>query len=86
MAVTDQLAGQRTGMSATLESLRAGDEGCFVAIDFLHESPPLRRHIVDQFRLLHLQTVIIDNVDIGAQSGVSRPRSDKPKKSAVSLV
>ena len=67
-AVADEPAGQGASVLAALEDLRAGDEGSLVAVDLLHEAAAFGRHVVHQFGLLHLQAVVIDQIDVGAQA------------------
>src|SRR5690349_20486603 len=55
-------------MLAALEDRRAGDERRLVAVDPLDESPAVRRHVVHELGLLHLQTIEIDQVEVVAQA------------------
>src|SRR4029077_2010666 len=67
VAVAHQAAGHGAGMLAALVDRRAGDDGRLVAVDFLHEAAAVGRHVVNEFRLLHLQAPVVDQIDIGAQ-------------------
>ena len=47
----------------------AGDDCRLVALDMLHEAPAIGRHVVDELGFVQPQTLEIDQVDVGAQSG-----------------
>src|SRR5690348_10917724 len=55
-----QLARQRAGVDAALEDRLARDHRQLIAVDLLHETAAVCRHVVDQLRLLHLQTIEVD--------------------------
>jgi len=79
-------AQQRGGVLASLENGGSGHKRGLVAIDPLHETTPARRKIVHELRLVEPQTIELDQVSRRRAAAANRPRSRRPKKSAVSLV
>jgi hypothetical protein len=79
-------AGHRAGVLAALENRSSGDESGLVTLDTLDEAATAGRHVVDQLGLVEPQAIEVDQVTSARSPGESRPRSEKPKKSAVSLV
>ena len=67
MSGPHQPARHRAGTLAALEDRPAGDQRRFIAFDMLHETAAAGRHVVDEFRLAHFETVEIDHVNVGAQ-------------------
>src|SRR5262249_54481372 len=67
VAGAHEAAGHRAGMLAPLEGRRAGQERGDVAVDPLHEAAATGGKIVDEFRLVEVQALEIDQVHIGAQ-------------------
>ena len=55
-------------MFASLEDGNACRDRCLIAIDPLHEAPAAGRHVVHELRLVQLQPVEVDEVDVGAQA------------------
>ena len=55
-------------MLASLEDRNAGRNRRFIAVDALHETAAAGRHVVHELRLVQLQAVEVDEVDVGAQA------------------
>ena len=65
----------------------SGDERRLVAVDALHEAAAAGRHVVDELGLVRAAAPSKSiRLTSARRPGASRPRSVKPKKSAVSLV
>src|SRR5439155_11319021 len=62
-----QPAGHRAGVLAALEDRRASDQRRLVPLDALNEAPAIGRHVVHQLRLVQLQRIEVDHINVGAQ-------------------
>src|SRR5690242_12424746 len=80
LSVAHEPAGSRAGLLAILKGRRAGHECRAIAVDPLHEAAPTGRQIVHDLRLIQTQPIEIDQVDIGAQSGLEPAAILKPEE------
>jgi hypothetical protein len=72
-----ETAGRGAGVGAVAERLDARDKGVPVALGPLDETAAVHRQIVAHLRHVQAQALVVDDVDVGFQGGLSA-RSGAP--------
>ncbi len=68
----DEAAGEFAGELVVVDGLHAGDEGGVVAVGPLHEPAGAGRKVVGHAWRTEREPVVVDDVDVGAESGQHR--------------